>query len=242
MNASSRTGHHSGSDWMVLLPCLPCRGTAGSHLQPRDPRSGLRCYLLLKYLQVLMLPEASESVLLVGALASAHAAVLLSSPRISWKASNVLLGQLALTDVLLPLRWGLAALGMWWGDEVAGALAQGLLGAQRQASSLLLSCLSLEVVLMRWRAEGTRRLRTAHHARTLSAAVWALTLGKLLLLQAVGHSPLPVQGAALKACLLAASVLRSFTRCLKGALWLADTWVYYTIFCNSTQCRKSCLR
>lgn len=211
-----------------------------------DPRGGLKRYLLLKYLQVLVLPGGNEVLATVGALASLYTAMLLCSPRVSRKASTVLLGQLAWTDALVGARWGLRALG--WAVEDLGTLSKlrsGLLVSHQHASLLFLSCLSLEALLVTWRPVESRSLRTVHGARLARTLVWTAVVAELLVLQTAGHGQdLHPQGAllglVLQGCLLIAPSLCVFSHCLRGALWLANAWVYYRLFYYPPQRRKSC--
>ncbi|XP_018592757.1 uncharacterized protein LOC108925380 [Scleropages formosus] len=204
-----------------------------------DPRSTLRRYLLLKYVQVLLLPQGNKLLLALGALASLRAALLLSSPRVSSKASSVLLGQLAAADGLLLLHWSLGALG-----GLLGNLTEGLLDTHHLVSLLFLSCLSLEALLVMRHAEQSRRLRTVRCARLASAAVWALGLGELLALRAAEHRDtlglwVPLAAPLFSICMVVAPLLATLSHCLKGALWLANTWIYYTLFCKNPPRRKS---
>ncbi|KAI1898924.1 hypothetical protein AGOR_G00077400 [Albula goreensis] len=212
----------------------------------RDPRGRLKRYLLLKYLQVLVLPLGNEVLVSLGALASLYTAVLLCSPRVSRKASTVLLGQLAWADSLVAARWGLEALG--WAMEEHGALValgRGLLSSNQQASLLFLSCLSLEALLVTRRPEESRQLRTVHCARLASALVWAVVVAELMVLQATeqdwGLDPREsLLGLVLQGCLLVAPLIRVLSYCLRGVLWLANAWVYYTLFYHTPQRKKSC--
>ncbi|XP_064184400.1 type-1 angiotensin II receptor-like [Anguilla rostrata] len=212
----------------------------------RDPRGGLKRYLLLKYLQVLVLPLGNEVLLTLGALASLYTAVLLlCSPHVSRKASTVLLSQLPWADGLVVACWGLGALG--WAVEDRGALAKlgsKLLSANQHASLLFLSCLSLEALLVTWRPVESRRLRTVRGARLACTLVWTAVMVELLVLQAAEHAQDlypqgPLLGLVLRGCLLIAPFLRVFSHCLRGALWLGNAWVYYTLFTYSPQHRKS---
>ena len=211
-----------------------------------DHRGALKRYLLLKYLQVLLLPGRNEALVTLGALASLHTAVLLRSPRVSRKASTVLLGQLAWADGLAVARWGLGALG--WAVEDCGALAElgsGLSISHHHASLLFLSCLSLEALLVTRRPVESRRLRTVRSARLACALVWTAVTAELLVLQAAGHGQDlhlhgPLLGLVLRGCLRIAPFLCVFSHCLRGALWLANAGVYYTLFYRTPQRRKSC--
>ncbi|KAL4648823.1 hypothetical protein GN956_G6898 [Arapaima gigas] len=205
-----------------------------------DLRSSLRRYLLLKYVQILVLPQGNELLLALGALTSLHTALLLRSPRISSKSSSVLLRQLAAADGLLLLHWGLGAL-----VGVLGTVAHGLLESHHLTSLLFLSCLSLEALLVTRHAERSRWLRTVHCARLASTAVWAVVLGELMVLQAAEHSDtlgmlVPLATPLFRVCVLVAPQLNTLSRCLRGALWLVNTWVYYTLFCKTTPRRRSC--
>ncbi|XP_061093005.1 uncharacterized protein LOC133125251 [Conger conger] len=211
-----------------------------------DPRAGLKSYLLLKYLQVLVLPGGNEALVTLGALASLYTAVLLRSPRVSRKASTVLLGQLAWADGLVAARWGLGMLG--WAVEDRGALAKlgsGLSISHQHASLLFLSYLSLEALLVTWWPGESRRLRTVHSARLACALVWTAVMVELLVLQAagLGQDLLPqglLLGLVHQGCLRIAPFICVFSHCLRGALWLANAGVYYTLFHCTPQRRKSC--
>ncbi|KAJ8338340.1 hypothetical protein SKAU_G00373060 [Synaphobranchus kaupii] len=212
----------------------------------RDPRARLKRYLLLKYLQVLVLPLGNELLVTLGALASLYTAMLLRSPRVSHKASTVLLGQLAWADSLVVAHWGLGVLGWTLEERVALAkLGSGLLSSNQHASLLFLSCLSLEALLVTWRPVESRRLRTVRSARLASTLVWAAVIAELLVLQASVHGQDlhphgPLLGLMLRGCLLIAPFLHAFSLCLSGVLWLANAWVYYTVFYHTPQRRKSC--
>ncbi|CAK6974185.1 uncharacterized protein LOC127374990 [Scomber scombrus] len=74
---------------------------------PSTSRGWLRRFLLLKLMTVLLFPNGAGLPLLVCCLFSLRALLFLHSPHISTKPSTVLLGQLALTDSLVLLHWGL---------------------------------------------------------------------------------------------------------------------------------------
>ncbi|XP_062381024.1 uncharacterized protein LOC134069162 [Sardina pilchardus] len=222
------------------------------------PRDALRRFLLLKYIQTLLLPLGNELLLAVGALASLYTLLLLSSPRVSRKASVVLLGQLARADGLLLLRWGLGLeSGLGLGDlrlslgcvgQASPWIVRGLLPeAHHLASLLLLSCVSLEALLVsHWAAE-SRHVRTTHHARLACALIWtgvALQLG----LQVVGRCSRDSNsdadggliGRFLHVCATLAPLSHALMQGLQGLLWVGNTWVLYTVFYRKTQKGKSC--
>lgn len=241
---------------------------------PATPHGALRRFLLLKYIQTLLLPLGNELLLAVGALASLHTLLLLSSPRLSRKATTVLLGQLAWADGLLLLRWSLGleyslgpgkvGLSLGGGVETVAWMKEGLLDAHHLASMLLLSCVSLEALLVsRWASE-SRHLRTVRSARHGSAIIWtgvALQLG----VQLVGHwvqqlgAEVMVDGGGsnvadvgewrlewrvfMQICvtLLSPSLMCAVKQGLLALLWMMNTWVLFTVFYRRPQKKgKSC--
>lgn len=237
------------------------RGSVG------DPRRVLRRFLLLKVMTVLLFPCAGVLPLLVGCVFSLQALRLLHSPHISIKPSNVLLGQLAFTDSLLLLHWGLS-LGMQLGlclemglvaelglGKAVCMLCQELLDAHHLASLLLLALLGLEATLVsRWPLQ-TRRVRTSHFARLACTFVWVLVLLEPLVLQVCwlyqalrphsGPSPGSETGSLdlavdLPACTAMARPLYTVLSYLRGVLWLVNAWIQYEVLYNKPQRKKSC--
>lgn len=226
------------------------------------PRGALRRFLLLKYVQTLLLPLGNELLLAVGALASLHTLLLLSSPRLSRKSSTVLLGQLAWADGLLLLRWSLGLesglrVGKSWlclggGVEAMTWTKEGLLDAHHLASLLLLSCVSLEALLVsHWAAE-SRHVRTVRRARHGSALIWTGVVLQLAV-QLVGHGAQvgePEVDGRLNAdvdsrvfmqiCVTLAPLLYTVKQGLLALLWLMNTWVLFTVFYRKPQKGKSC--
>ncbi|KAF7648359.1 hypothetical protein LDENG_00157900 [Lucifuga dentata] len=117
-------------------------------------RGWLRRFLLLKMITVLLFPHGTELPLLVGCLSSLQALLLLRSPRISTKPFTVFLGQLALADGLLLLRWMLWLFATLGPEAEAGlvkegkcALCQQILDAHQLSCLLVLGLLGLEASL-----------------------------------------------------------------------------------------------
>lgn len=155
----------------------------------------------MKLVTVLLLPYSAGLPLLVGCIFSLRVLLLLRSPHVSTKPSTVLLGHLALTDSLAPLRWLLQlavtlvwlmeeagceiTMGLTKGEEVlwwrktANLLCEQLLDAHHLASLLLLGLLGLEATLVsRW-PQQTRRFRTSRRAQLGCRLVWTLVLLEL---------------------------------------------------------------
>lgn len=227
----------------------------------------MRRFLLLKYIQILLLPLANELLLAVGALASLYTLLLLSSPRFSRKASTVLLGQLAWADGLLLLRWSLGlesglglgdvALSLGCDAEAAPRLVRGLLlEAHHLASLLLLSCMSLEALLVsRWAAE-SRHVRTAQRARLACTLIWtgvALQQGLHMAGRCCSQEPWEVDpwetkwdvlgrliGGFVQVCSTLAPLSYALTQGVQAVLWVMNTWVLLTVFYGKNQKSKSC--
>ncbi|XP_035506561.2 uncharacterized protein LOC118319930 [Scophthalmus maximus] len=187
------------SVWEMGSCCWPGSVTEGA---PSASRRWLRRFLLLKLVTVLLFPHGAAIPLLVGCVLSLRALSLLRSAHISTKPSTVLLGQLALSDSLVLLRWALwqGATLSWWMEEsgweveagaaekgesvrwreAVSALCQPLLDAHHLASLLLLGLLGLEATLVsRW-PQQTRNFRTSHWAQLSCGLVWVLVLLELM--------------------------------------------------------------
>uniref|UniRef100_A0A3B1JIA7 G-protein coupled receptors family 1 profile domain-containing protein n=1 Tax=Astyanax mexicanus TaxID=7994 RepID=A0A3B1JIA7_ASTMX len=229
-----------------IFDLLPLK-TKGMLIGWPDPHSSMRHFVLLKYLQVLMFPLKNVPLMGIGALASLYTALLLSSPRVSRKSSSVLLGQLAQADGLLLLHWGLGALRPALGvpEKALEGLEHGLLASHRLASLLLLGCVSLEAVLVCRRPAETRSLRTVRCARLACAAVWAAVALEFVVLQVSEYEfALRSRGGLIRLLTLICTFITPFFKAVffyvRLALWLANTWIFYTVFCTKPQKEKSC--
>ncbi|XP_046876168.1 uncharacterized protein LOC124467780 [Hypomesus transpacificus] len=114
-----------------------CQGPGG------DAHGTLRRFLLMKVVIVLLFPSGAVLPLLVGCVFSLQALLLLRSPHTSTKPSTVLLRQLALTDALVLLCWGLGLgmqVGLWMelglGTEVGLGTQVGLVAEGDQAKEV----------------------------------------------------------------------------------------------------------
>ncbi|GLD61929.1 uncharacterized protein AKAME5_001369500, partial [Lates japonicus] len=125
LRVAARSHQLLKSVWEISSWCWPGSVTEGA-LSPS--RGWLRRFLLLKLVTVLLFPPGAGIPLLVGCMLSLRALLLLRSPRISTKPSNVLLGQLALSDCLVLLQWvlWLGATLAWWMEEVGYEAGTGL--------------------------------------------------------------------------------------------------------------------
>lgn len=199
--------------WGISSWCWPGSVTEGGISASKE---WLRRFLLLKLVTVLLFQgtQGAQLPLLVSCAYSLKALLLLRSPHISTKPSTVLLGQLALADVLVLLSWSLqlgVKLALWteeagleinadlmkegrsaWWRQAVSMLCEQLLDAHHLASLLMLGLLGLEATLVsRW-PQQTRRFRTSHWAQLSCSLVWALVLLELLFLLHAKLLPNPI--------------------------------------------------
>ncbi|XP_062250116.1 uncharacterized protein LOC133959051 [Platichthys flesus] len=258
-----RTHQLSKSLWEISSRCWPGSVTQGG---PSASRGWLRRFLLLKLMTVLLFPHGVGVYLLLGCMLSLRALLLLRSPHISTKPSNVFLCQLALCDGLVLLQWALwlgATLTCWiwqgdmglmktkesvWWREAVSVLCQQLLDAHHLASLLLLGLLGLEATLVSHWPQQTRNLRTSHWAQLSCGLVWILVLLELMMtlpcefleifnLQIYFSTRQDSQNA--HADFVPPTSLPAFSLMLRRTLWLINLWLHYAFFCSKPQRRKS---
>lgn len=244
----------------------PGSGTGGGQSVSRGL---LRRFLLLKLVAVLLFPHRAVLPLLVCCFFSLQALLLLHCPLISTKPSTVFLGQLAFTDGLVILHWGLPVgewtLAWWMGsgheDDLGLMMGGGsvqwrgavrvlyhqLLHAHHLASLLLLGLLGLEAMLVsRW-PQQTRRFRTSHWAQISCSLVWILVLIELLFLvnsklqdsSPQDYSSTLQDSESAPPVLVLPTSLPVFSFCLRKTLWLGNVWLHYAIIFSKPQKRKS---
>lgn len=218
---------------------------------------------------VLLFPNGAGLPLLMCCLFSLRALLFLHSPHTSTKPSTVLLGQLALTDSLVLLHWGLrlgVTLVSWlragcdvetglmteegsvqWREAVS-VLCQQLLVGHHLASLLLLGLLGLEATLVsRW-PQQTRRFRTSHWAQLSCSLVWILVLLELALSlnSKLLQHPRPqtytstIQDShSTPLGLMPPPSIPAFSVCLRRTLWLLNVWLHYVVLYSKPQKRQS---
>ncbi|NXL89500.1 GP83B protein, partial [Alectura lathami] len=203
----------------------------------------LRRYLVLKYIQYLVLSSSNTVSTLLGVLGSAYVMIILQSARVSSKSTTVLISSLAKADVLVSAS-AVAELLVWTLGASASpaaptpALLQSLLTANAHVSALLLSCVALEAYLITFFPTESRHLRTVKNARLTSRAIWLLVAAECALLQADGL--LKASGTSAPSCspsvwLLrlsggAAALLVSLSYFLGIVLRIVNVYIYYKIF------------
>lgn len=236
--------------WDLCCWFWPCPAAEGAASGSSSSRSWLRGFLLLKVVTVLLFPHWTVLGLILGLPCSVKALLLLRSPQISTKPSTVLLYQLALSDGLLLLHWGLkighklalyfninfenfpsSRLCMFWPKDTLTDTYPLLLNAHFLASLLFLAMLGLEATFVsRWPLQ-TRSIRTSHCARLGCVLVWILVLVELVLVTLSKTQTAPGVQSFFS--------METVSFCVRKVLWLCDLWLHYNIIYNKPRKRKS---
>ncbi|KFQ30325.1 hypothetical protein N331_03133, partial [Merops nubicus] len=199
----------------------------------------LRRYLVLKYIQYLVLSPSNALSTLLGLLGSLYATLTLRSAKVSSKPTTVLIGSLAKADGLIPIGLLLEVARWTWAASppvFPSALLQNLLTANAHASCLLLSCVALEAFSITFCPVESRHLWTVRNARLTSRLIWGLVTMECALFQmddllkassTPTHSP---SAWLFHAFGVATALLRSLSYFLGILLRIANVYIYYKIF------------
>ncbi|XP_038040203.2 uncharacterized protein [Anas platyrhynchos] len=207
----------------------------------RDHMKDLRRYLVLKYIQYLVLSSSNAASTLLGLLGSLYVTIILQSAKVSSKSTAVLIASLAKADILVSVS--VAAEMVAWTFDVAisspafaSALLQNLLTANAHISALLLSCVALEAYLITFFPTESRHLRTVKNARRTSRIIWLLVAAECILFQMddllkAGSTPAPIcSPLVFYFSIRAAALLRSLSYFLGILLRIVNVYFYYKIF------------
>ncbi|XP_057260722.1 G-protein coupled receptor 183-B-like [Pezoporus wallicus] len=209
----------------------------------RDHMKDLRRYLVLKYIQYLVLSSSNAVSTFLGLLGSLYAIIILQSAKVSSKSTAVLISSLAKADVLVIVSIASEMVVRTLGVNIlspvfTSALLQNLLSANTHISCLLLSCVAFEAYLITFFATESRHFRTVKNARLTSRIIWILVTAECTLFQAddllkasstsaLTHSPytllFPISSTA-------AALLRSLSYILGILLRIVNVYLYYKIF------------
>ncbi|XP_060688181.1 P2Y purinoceptor 2-like [Hemiscyllium ocellatum] len=155
-------------------------------VQSKDPQHTdylhvLKRYLVVKYIQYMILPSTNIVVLVAGAIGTLHVSVLLLSQTVSKKSTAVFISHLAAADaVLVPailLEMCHQVVDIKFApDGFIRGLIHNLLVMNINVSSLMLSCISLEAFLITQFPVQSRYIRTVRQAKRTSMLVWITVL------------------------------------------------------------------
>ncbi|XP_049984932.1 P2Y purinoceptor 6-like [Alexandromys fortis] len=154
----------------------------------RDHMKDLRRYLVFKYIQYLVLPSPNAIMTLLGLLASLYVMLILTFPSVSRKSTVVFISNIAQADILVGCNiFSTITAGVTNSDtslaSFQSALRQNFQIANVHASSLLLSCVSLEAFLITFLPVETRHIRNVRCARVASKIIWAAVIIECFLYQ-----------------------------------------------------------
>ncbi|XP_003505350.1 P2Y purinoceptor 6-like [Cricetulus griseus] len=148
----------------------------------------LRRYLVFKYIQYLVLPSPNTIITLLGLLASLYVMLILTFPSVSRKSTVVFISNIAQADILAGCSiFSAITAGMIKSETSSASFQSGLRQnfqiANVHASSLLLSCVSLEAFLITFLPVETRHIRNVRCARVASKIIWAAVITECFLYQ-----------------------------------------------------------
>ncbi|KFP92647.1 P2Y purinoceptor 6, partial [Apaloderma vittatum] len=202
----------------------------------------LRRYLVLKYVQYLVLSSANAVSTCLGLLGSLYALITLQSAKVSSKSTAVLISSLAKADILVSVSVVAEVVAWTFGVGLSSpaftsALLQNLLTANTHISCLLLTCVAFEAYLITFFPTESRHLRTVKNARMTSRVIWILVTAECALFQTDDLKMSSASAPSLNPCVLwfhfsstAAALLRSLSYFLGILLRIANVYIYYKIF------------
>ncbi|KAK0678426.1 CNR2 protein, partial [Pygoscelis papua] len=202
----------------------------------------LRRYLVLKYVQYLVLSSSNAISTFLGLLGSLYTIIILQSAKVSSKSTAVLISSLAKADILVSVS--VASEMVVWTFDVSisstaftSALLQNLLTANAHISCLLLSCVAFEAYLITFFPTESRHLRTVKNATLTSRVIWILVTAECTLFQTDDLLKASSTSAPTRSpCVLfhfssmAAALLKSLSYFLGILLRIVNVYIYYKIF------------
>ncbi|KAM6252456.1 uncharacterized protein M6G45_008725 [Spheniscus humboldti] len=209
----------------------------------RDHMKDLRRYLVLKYVQYLVLSSSNAISTFLGLLGSLYTIIILQSAKVSSKSTAVLISSLAKADILVSVSV-VSEMVVWTFDvsisstAFTSALLQNLLTANAHISCLLLSCVAFEAYLITFFPTESRYLRTVKNATLTSRVIWILVTAECTLFQTDDLLKASSTSAPNRSpCVLlfhfsstAAALLKSLSYFLGILLRIVNVYIYYKIF------------
>ncbi|NXE52912.1 CXCR3 protein, partial [Casuarius casuarius] len=203
----------------------------------------LRRYLVLKYIQYLVLSSSNAVSTFLGLLGSLYTIILLQSAKVSSKSTTVLISSIAKADILVSVCL-VSDMIIWTFDvrilstAFTSALLQNLLTANAHISCLLLSCIAFEAYLITFFPMESRHIRTVKNAKLTSRIVWILITAECVIFQMEDFLKANSVSAHISSnCTLLfdfsgrlAALLRSLSYFLGIFLRIVNVYFYYKIF------------
>ncbi|XP_067903846.1 proteinase-activated receptor 1-like isoform X2 [Heterodontus francisci] len=218
-------------------------------IQPKGPQHTdylpvLKRYLVLKYIQYMILPSTNIVVLAAGAVGTLYISVFLLSQTVSRKCTAVFICHLAAADAMLVPAILVEVCHQvvdvkFASDDFIRGLIHNFLVANNHVSSLILSCISLEAFLITQFPVQSRYIRTVRHARRTSTLVWIAVLTQCIILQAEyatsnditasGFEKAPLSGL-FQCFLLIAPVVRVLFNTIITCFRFVNVFFYYKVY------------
>nr|XP_004667015.1 P2Y purinoceptor 6-like [Jaculus jaculus] len=148
----------------------------------------LRRYLAFKYIQYLVLPSPTIIISLLGLFASLYVMLIFTLPSVSRKPTAVFISNIAQADILVGCSIFSAMIPDVIKSEMLSVSFQSTLKQNFQianvhASSLFLSCVSLEAFLIIFLPVETRHIRNVRCAKVASQIIWTAIISECFLYQ-----------------------------------------------------------
>ncbi|XP_048399971.1 type-1 angiotensin II receptor-like [Stegostoma tigrinum] len=208
----------------------------------------LKRYLVVKYIQYMILPSTNIVVLAAGAFGTLHVLVLLLSQTVSKKSTAVFISHLAAADAMLVPAILLEVCHQvvdikFASDGFIRGLIHNLLAVNTNVSSLILSCISLEAFLITQFPVESRHIRTVRQARKTSVLVWITVLIECIILQTECiAAPEPEEvclSALFQYFLLIAPTVRGLFDNLLICFRFLNVFFYYKVYTSKSHSRHS---
>nr|XP_032652853.1 uncharacterized protein LOC116834692 [Chelonoidis abingdonii] len=207
----------------------------------RDHMRDLRRYLVLKYIQYLVLPSSNTLIALLGLLGSLYTILILKSPSISYKSTAVFISYIAKADILFFVSIVSKMIMEPFDVKIVSAafttaLWQNFLTANTHICCLLLTCVTFEALLISIFSVESRHIRTVKYARQTSNMIYTVVIAECIIFQMEDfQEPFGLNSQyilLLHFCYRASSLLRSLSYFIGLSLRIINVYIYYKIFFN----------
>nr|XP_006113729.1 C-X-C chemokine receptor type 3-like [Pelodiscus sinensis] len=221
--------------------CQQMTSSRDSGFLKRDHMRDLRRYLVLKYIQYLVLPSSNTLITLLGLLGSLYTILILKSPSISCKSTAVFISYIAKADILVFVSIASEMIMELFDVKLESAdfiksLLQNFFTANIHISCLLLSCVTCEALLITIFPVESRHIRTVKYARQISNMICIVVIAECIMFQMEDFQEPSGNNSQffllLQFCNRAASLLGSLSYSIGLFLRIINVYVYYKIFFN----------
>ncbi|XP_007890400.2 uncharacterized protein LOC103177844 [Callorhinchus milii] len=211
----------------------------------------LKRYLVLKYIQYMILPSTNIMVLGAGAFGTLYISFLMLSKVVTRKCTTVFISHLVTSDAVLLPAILVEVLHEVTDVKLASnyfikGLIHNFVTVNAHTSSLMLSCISLEAFLITQFPVQSRFIRTVKRARMTSTLIWIAVLTECIILQteyftssdtvSLGFGIPPLSGL-FHLFLVIAPIVRMLSNALVICLRIVNVFFYYKVYMTKSYSR-----